>query len=90
MPVFVTVAFVALTAASVLVLRRRPGRDPGYRTPGYPATVAAFLSLTVVLLVLLAGHDPIQAGLGMGVVALGWPVYHWLVRRRLTAAEDDA
>jgi APA family basic amino acid/polyamine antiporter len=88
--IFVTVAFVGLTAAGVVVLRRRPGPDPGYLTPGYPATPAAFLVLTLVLLILLAGHDPLQAGLGVGVVALGWPVYYWLVRRRVAAAEENA
>jgi hypothetical protein len=45
--------------------------------------------LTAGLLILLAGHDPLQAGLGVGVVALGWPVYHWLVRRRMAAAGDN-
>jgi hypothetical protein len=34
-----------------------------------------FLALTAVLLILLAGHDPLQAALGVGIVALGAPVY---------------
>jgi hypothetical protein len=33
-----------------------------------------------VLLVLLAGHNPVQAALGLGIVGLGAPVYYWLFR----------
>jgi APA family basic amino acid/polyamine antiporter len=88
--IFVTVVFVGLTAAGVFVLRRRERAALGYRTPGYPATLVAFLLLVSVLLVLLAGHDPLQASLGVGIVALGWPVYHWLVRGRLNLEREDA
>jgi hypothetical protein len=51
------------------------GKNSAYEAPGYPATPLLFLSLVVVLLVLIAGHDPKQALLGVGVVALGLPVY---------------
>jgi APA family basic amino acid/polyamine antiporter len=79
--IFVTVIFIALTVAGVYVLRRRaPGELP-YRTPGYPVTPAVFLALTAVLLMLLAVNNPVQAGLGVGIVALGWPVYRFGFRR---------
>lgn len=80
--VFVTVLFVALTVAAVFVLRRRDNRVTGYRTPGYPVTPLIFLALVAVLLFLLAVQNPRQAGLGLGVVALGWPVYRMAFRRR--------
>jgi hypothetical protein len=38
--------------------------------------------MLVVLLVLLAGNNPIQALLGVGVVAMGFPVYLFLFRNR--------
>jgi APA family basic amino acid/polyamine antiporter len=90
--IFVTVAFVGFTAAGAVVLRRRERAAPldGYRMPGYPATPAAFLLLVALLLVLLAGHDPLEAGLGVGVVALGWPVYYWLLRGRINLEREDA
>ena len=81
--VFVTVLFVGLTVAGLFQIRRRSPASV-YRTWGYPLTPALFLVLVVVLLVLLAGHNPLQAGLGVAIVALGAPVYVFLFRRPLT------
>lgn len=81
--VFVTVLFVGLTVAALFLLRRRDAAEPAYRTPGYPMTPAIFLLLVVLLLVLLAGHNPLQAALGVAMVGLGAPVYY-VARRRLT------
>jgi len=81
--VFVTVLFVGLTVAGLFRIRRRSPASV-YRTWGYPLTPALFLVLVVVLLVLLAGHNPLQAGLGVAIVALGAPVYVFLFRRPLT------
>jgi basic amino acid/polyamine antiporter, APA family len=80
--VFITVAFVALTVAGLFVLRRRAPADSPYRTPGYPLTPVIFLLLVALLLVLIAGHDPAQAALGVGVVVLGLPVYFLMFRER--------
>jgi APA family basic amino acid/polyamine antiporter len=70
--VFVTVAFLGLTVAGLFRLRRR-------------STAATFfLASILIVLALLAAGRPLQAGLGVTVVALGWPIY--LVRsRRLDA-----
>lgn len=73
--IFVTVAFIALTVAGVFVLRRRAVGPPAFRVPGYPAPVVVFLALAVGLLVLLAAYNPLQAFLGIAIVALGVPVY---------------
>jgi APA family basic amino acid/polyamine antiporter len=73
--IFVTVLFVGLTVASLFVLRRRRVGVPAYATPAFPLTPMIFLALTAVLLILLAGHGPLQAALGVGIVALGAPVY---------------
>ncbi|HQZ72393.1 MAG TPA: amino acid permease, partial [Anaerolineae bacterium] len=79
--IFITVVFLGLTAAALFVLRRRGGPAPAYLTPGYPLTPLLYLLLVVVLLVLLAGHDPMQALLGTAVVAAGIPVHAMLFRR---------
>lgn len=81
--VFVTVLFVGLTVAGLFVLRSRPG-VASYQTPWYPVMPMIFLLLVTGLLILLAGHNPLQAGLGVAIVALGAPVYYLGVRRRLT------
>jgi APA family basic amino acid/polyamine antiporter len=78
--VFVTVLFVGLTVAGLFRIRRR-APAASYRTWGYPVTPVLFLVLVAVLLFLLAGHNPLQAALGVGIVALGVPVYLIAFRR---------
>jgi APA family basic amino acid/polyamine antiporter len=81
--IFVAVCFVALTVASLFVLRRKVGQPAAlYRTPAYPLTPVLFLSMVAVLLLLLAANSPGQEFLGVAVVALGVPVYHLIFRRR--------
>ncbi len=81
--VFVTVLFVGLTVAGLFRIRRRAAAT-SYSTWGYPVTPVLFLVLVAVLLLLLAGHNPLQAALGVGIVALGVPVYLIAFRRRTT------
>ena len=80
--IFVVVVFIGLTVATLFVLRRRVEHSIVYRTPGYPFTPIIFLILIALLLFLLGAHRPEQAALGVGVVALGLPVYYLLFRRR--------
>jgi APA family basic amino acid/polyamine antiporter len=77
--VFITVAFIALTAGSVFVLHRR---DPAFRVPGFPWTPLVFLTMVAGLLVLLALNNPLQAGLGIAIVAAGLPAYRLIERRQ--------
>ncbi len=79
--IFVTVFFIALTVAAVFVLRKKSVREITFKTPGYPVTPVIFLALVAVLLFLLAAQNPKQAFLGVGLVALGWPVYHFIFRK---------
>ena len=78
--VFVAVAFLGLTVAGVIRLRLKPDDRSPLTVPGYPYTPLAFLALVALLLVLLAGHDPLQSFLGVAVVSLGVPAFR-LVRR---------
>ena len=91
--IFITVLFVGLTVAGLFVLRRRRARDVAFLAPGYPVTPVVFLALVVALLALLAGHAPIQAALGVGIVGLGAPVYLIAFRGRtltqVTAPSHD-
>jgi APA family basic amino acid/polyamine antiporter len=79
--VFITVVFIAATVASVFVVRRR---DPRFHVPGHPWTTLVFLTLVAVLLVLLAGNSPVQAALGLAVVAAALPIYHVIGMRRIS------
>jgi len=78
--VFVTVLFVGLTVAGLFRVRRR-SPDASYRAWGYPATPVVFLILVLFLLVLLGGHNPLQAAAGVAIVAVGIPVYVLVFRR---------
>ena len=83
--VFVTVAFIAATVASVFVLRRR---EPGLHVPGHPWTAGTFLGLVALLLVLLAANAPRQAVLGLVVVAAALPVYRVIGSPGATLSEE--
>lgn len=85
--IFVVVLFIAMTIAALFVLRHKQPNQPAYRTCGYPVTPIVFLVIVGLLLVLLAGNNPKQSFLGVGVVALGIPVYYFLFRRRLKPQE---
>jgi basic amino acid/polyamine antiporter, APA family len=80
---FVTVVFIALTVAAIFFLRRRREDAKTYRTPGYPLTPLFFLLIVAALLFMLAMNNPLQAFLGVGVVALGMPVYHLMFRKKV-------
>jgi len=82
----VTVGFVALTVAGIYRLPRPTGEM--FRVPGYPVTPLAFLALLVTLMALLAAGRPFEAALGTTVVALGYPVYRFVVAPRVRPAEE--
>ncbi|HKC40796.1 MAG TPA: amino acid permease [Gemmatimonadales bacterium] len=79
--VFVTVLFVGLTVAGLFRIRRH-APAAAYRTWGYPVTPVLFLVLVAVVLFLVAARNRPQAALGVGIVAIGVPVYYLLFRRR--------
>ena len=87
--VFVTVLFVAATVAGLFRIRRR-SPDAPFRTWGYPFTPGLFLVLAAVVLVLVAARSPLQAALGVGIVALGVPVYLSAFRRPTTPTTLEA
>lgn len=84
--VFVTVVFIVATVASVFVLRRG---DPTFHVPGHPWTALLFLSLGSMLLLLLGASNPLQALLGLLVVALALPVYRMVGPNRTRLHRGD-
>jgi APA family basic amino acid/polyamine antiporter len=69
--------FFALMAAGLFVLRRRPGYDPSYRTWGYPFVPLIFIVVSLAIVVNQFIADPREAAIGLGLVALGAPIYYW-------------
>ena len=78
--IFVVLLFVGLSVVALFKFRREDRGAIRYLTPLYPLTPIVFLVMLVGLLFLLAGNNPRQAFLGVGVVALGLPVYILLFR----------
>ena len=68
--------FFALMALGVFVLRRRSGYRPPYRTWGYPVVPAVFIVASLVIVINQVVRTPVEALTGLGIVALGVPVYY--------------
>lgn len=68
--------FFALLAAGLFVLRRRPGYAPAYKTWGYPAVPAIFIVASLAIVVNQIVTTPLEAMSGLGIVALGVPIYY--------------
>lgn len=74
--VFASSIFYVLGVLAVLVLRyRQPDKARPYRTWGYPFTPIAFLLVYVWFLWQVYGSNPLEARLGLLVIAAGLPVY---------------
>jgi len=72
----VLLTFAAWTIASLFVVRRRSaGRGPAYRTWGYPWTPLLFLTITLWSLAYTLVYRPRESLIGLGICALGIPVF---------------
>lgn len=76
--VFASWLFYALAVAGVFILRKRlPDADRPYRTLGYPVTPLLFIGVALWLIFNTIRSSPVEAGLGLGIIALGIPVLVW-------------
>jgi len=68
-----------MTAASVIVLRkRRPDLPRPYRVWGYPWVPVLFVLVALALLFSTFRTSPRESGIGLGLIVLGLPFYfHW-------------
>ncbi len=80
--VFVSWIFYGLVASSVFVLRRKLRDVPRpYRTPGYPVVPVVFLLAAAWLVINTLVARPLESAVGLGLIALGIPVYVYFSRR---------
>lgn len=79
----------ALTATSVIVLRRKlPEAERPYRVPGYPAVPILFVMVAGLLLYSTLLSSPRESAIGFAVILAGVPFYrHW--RANLPSAADN-
>ena len=74
--IFASWILYGMTAASVLVLRRkRPDLHRPYRTLGYPFVPVLFIIGSCILLVSTAIHSWRESAMGIGLIVLGLPFY---------------
>lgn len=86
--VFVGWIFYALAAASIFVYRRKaPDAVRPYRVPGYPITPLLFIIAAAALALNTIITQPLRAGIGLGIVLLGAPVF--LIWRKKTGTIDE-
>jgi len=88
--VFMLLLFNGLAVASVYVLRRTlPNASRPYRVWGYPAVPALFLLATAYLMINTLLATPGRAFAGLGIVALGLPLYAYYRRRLPPSRPED-
>ncbi|HEX9637090.1 MAG TPA: amino acid permease [Acidobacteriota bacterium] len=66
-----------LLAAAALRLRRS-APPHAYRAPGFPWTASLFLLIAAAFVLATLWSSPREAGAGLALLALGWPIYRLL------------
>src|SRR6185369_9610765 len=77
--IFALTMFYMLTAGAVFVFRRRlPNAERPYKTWGYPVVPVLFLLVNLGLILTTIYNTPKQPFIGLGLIAIGLPVYlYW-------------
>jgi APA family basic amino acid/polyamine antiporter len=88
--IFASWILYGMTAAAVLVLRRkRPDLPRPYRTLGYPAVPLIFVLVALLLIGFTLRDSPRESFLGLGIIAIGAPFYrHWKAQASRTRSND--
>jgi APA family basic amino acid/polyamine antiporter len=74
--------FFALLALGIILLRRRSGYRPAWRMPLVPFAPVLFIVASAAIVINQIAADPLQAAMGLGIVATGFPAYFLWARRR--------
>ncbi|MGB8510691.1 MAG: amino acid permease [Pyrinomonadaceae bacterium] len=90
--IFAAWIFYALNTASVFIFRRRmPHAARPYRTLGYPVLPLVFLLCAGWLIYKTMWAKPMQAGVGLLIIALGLPIYwYWARKQPVSIAQGSA
>jgi basic amino acid/polyamine antiporter, APA family len=86
--IFTEWIFFAMMAGGIFLLRRRPGYAPAYRVWGYPWVPAVFVVASAAIVVNRFVSDPVDSAVGLGIVALGIPVYYLSGQREAAATRE--
>lgn len=81
--VFSILVFYILTIAGVFILRKRqPDAPRPYKAFGYPLIPAIYLIFAVALCINLLIFKPVPSWAGVGIVALGIPVFYFWRKKK--------
>jgi len=82
--------FYGLVTSAVFVLRRKlPGAPRPYQTFGYPVVPIVFVTVAIALVVNTLLRRPVESVVGLGLIALGLPVYVYFRARTSGATRPD-
>lgn len=73
--------FFAALALGVILLRRRPGYAPAWRMALVPAAPILFIIVSMTIVVNQIRVDVLDAAIGLGIVATGFPAYYFWARQ---------
>jgi APA family basic amino acid/polyamine antiporter len=80
---FVVVLFYAATILGIFILRKkRPYADRPYKAFGYPVLPVIYIILVLTFCIFLIKMKPVYAGIGLGIVLAGLPLYYLAVRNK--------
>jgi APA family basic amino acid/polyamine antiporter len=78
--------FFGLLAVALFVLRKRPGYAPLYRVWGFPVVPAVFVIACAAIVINQIISAPAESAFGLGLVALGLPVYYLWAKKSASRA----
>jgi len=89
--IFASWIFYGLTAAGVLILRRkRPEAARPYRMWGYPVTPLLFVAISLLIVAGTLAASPGPSAWGLLIIASGVPLYYyWRGKHRTASAAGD-
>lgn len=80
---FASLLFYILTILGVFILRKKePNADRPYKAFGYPFVPALYIVVTSAICITLLIYDTFNTGLGLSIVALGIPVYYFVMNKK--------
>jgi APA family basic amino acid/polyamine antiporter len=83
MVAFVVVLFYALTILGIFILRKKkPEIERPYKAFGYPLLPAIYIIMALTFCYFLITMKPKYAGIGLGIVLIGIPLYYLAVSRK--------
>jgi APA family basic amino acid/polyamine antiporter len=79
---FASLIFYILTIAGIFILRKKePETERPYKAFGYPLIPALYILVTLSICIDLLIYQPLNTGLGLGIVLLGIPIYYLTQRK---------